>query len=223
MEELITCKLCAEIPPGELDEIKRHTLPWIRNFGREEIIALEGDECNSLGVVLEGSVSIQRLLPSGNRVVMDLLSPGDSFGEVIIFSDVQVYPASIMAGEHARIAFLSREEVIRLCQVSPGFLKNFMKLLSNKIWILNRKVKSLSYTSVRQKTVNFLLEAYTQQRSAVLHFDLSRREMAEHLNLPRPSLSRELAALKAEGWIDYGTDTIWLLKISCLEDCLVEG
>lgn len=223
MNEFITCKLCKGIPDKELEQINRQSTPWTRNFGREEVIALEGDECTSLGVVLAGSVSIQRLLPSGKHVVMDVLYPGDSFGEVIIFSDVHSYPASIIAGEYARVSFLTREQVIRLCQESPGFLKNFMNLLSNKIWMLNRKVKTLSYTSVRQKTVNFLLEAYAQRQNPLLKFNLSRREMAEHLNLPRPSLSRELAALKEEGFIDYDGDTIQLLQISRLEDCLVEG
>lgn len=223
MTEFASCKLCREIQPEEMETINRQVAMRTKEYGKGEIIAFEGDKCSALGVLLDGSITIQRLLPSGKRVVMDTLHPGDSFGEVIIFSDVQVYPASIIAGEYARVVFISKENVLRMCLVSPGFLKNFMTLLSNKIWTLNRKVKSLSYHSVRQKTVNFLLEAYARQKTPELHFDISRSEMADHLGLPRPSLSRELAGLKAAGWIDYAGDTIQLLDIPGLEDCLLQG
>lgn len=223
MTEFASCKLCRGIQPQEMEAINRQVVMRTKEYGKGEIIAFEGDECSALGVLLDGIITIQRLLPSGKRVVMDTLQPGDSFGEVIIFSDVQVYPASIIVGEYARVVFLSKENVLRLCLISSGFLTNFMTLLSNKIWMLNRKVKSLSYQSVRQKTVNFLLEAYTRQKKPELHFNISRLEMADQLGLPRPSLSRELAGLKDAGWIDYAGDTIRLLDLSSLEDCLMEG
>ena len=44
--------------------------------------------------------------------------------------------------------------------------------------------------------------------------------MARKLGIPRPSLSRELAALKADGWIEYDRDTIRIMELKKLEGCL---
>lgn len=219
---LTICKLLWGIPAGDMITLMGNISMRTNRYEKGEIVAFEGDECASLGMMIEGSVTIERLLPSGKRVVMDRLQAGDSFGEVVIFSDVHTYPASVVVDEPATIVFIGKESVLRMCSLSPQFLNNFMNLLSNKIFILNRKVKSLSFTSVRQKTANFILQKYTEQRRLTLSIEESRLEMADRMGVPRPSLSREMASLKAEGWIDFDRDTITIFSLEKLEDCLME-
>jgi CRP-like cAMP-binding protein len=222
MEDLSACKLCQGIPPQTLEQILRKTMLRTCNYRKGDVVAFEEDECTSLGIILSGSVTVQRLLPSGKQVAMDTLQTGDSFGEVIIFSDQQVYPATIVSEEDTKIAFISKEDVLRLCLLSPVFLNNFVSLLSNKILMLNRKIKNLSFSSVRQKTAHYLLEAYRAQQSTRLKFNTSRSDMANQLGIPRPSLSRELAAMQAEGLIEYERGNIHILAIESLEACLSE-
>ena len=44
--------------------------------------------------------------------------------------------------------------------------------------------------------------------------------MGELLNVPRPSLSRELTNMKNEGIIDFDRNTIKILKLDLLEEAL---
>ena len=158
--------------------------------------------------------------PSGKTVRVDRLEAGNTFGEAIVFSDQGSYPATLTANEAAAVISLAREEVPALCARSPRFLNNFLRLLSNKILMLNRKIKSLSYQTVRQKVAGYLLDEQARQKAEVLALTGSRRELAESLDIPRPSLSRELAALKAAGWIDYDRRTVRILDPGRLEGCL---
>lgn len=220
MTNIEECKLFNGIPRAKVTLLLKKISPRVKKVGRDEIIAFEGDECTSIGSILEGEVSIYQMLPSGKKIVIDTLHAGDSFGEVIIFSDQKTYPASIEAASPGKIAYLSRENVLLLCALSPEFLDRFVGLLSNKILMLNRKVKSLSLSSPRLKTIDFILQNYRRQRSLQLHFNESRLEMAEQLGMPRPSLSRELMKLKALGWIDYDGASIKILDLDKLICCL---
>jgi CRP-like cAMP-binding protein len=208
---LQTCVLFQDIPAEELFTLLPYSLS-LRKYAKSEVIAFEEDTCQAIGIVISGGVFVQRLYASGKTITIDTLGPGSNFGEVVIFSDQNSYPATLSAAEDTTLIFLSKEEVFRLCAVSPVFLRNFMALLSNKILMLNRKIKNLSYQSLRQKIIHLLWEEHRRQGQFTLHLSASRAEMAETLGVPRPSLSRELAAMKSEGLLDFDRQTITLIQ-----------
>lgn len=222
MIDLSPCKLFEGLPEEKLQLLLKQIAPRSQKYAKGEVVAFEGDECTSLGIVLSGEIAIQQTQPSGKKFVIDTIASDNSFGEVIIFSEQKTYPASIEASQPTQILFISKENVLQLCSLSPEFLNNFMGLLSNKILMLNRKIKSLSLQSPRQKTIHFILENYQQQKSKLLLFTESRIEMAQALNLPRPSLSRELMKMKACGLIDFDGGTIKILDLEGLETELNE-
>lgn len=193
----------------------------IKFFHREENIAIEEDPCQSLGIIISGNVEIQKIFASGKVITIDRLKQGNIFGEVIIFSNMRKYPATITAVQEASIMFISKEEILKLCSLNSKFLNNFMGLLSNKILMLNKKVKNLSYNSIRQKVSSYLLQEYEKRGNLNLKLNISRKEMAELLGVPRPSLSREMIKMKEEGLIDFNKNIIKILDEESLEDILI--
>lgn len=193
----------------------------VKFFHKDENIAIEEDPCNSLGIIINGNVEIQKIFASGKAITIDRLKCGNIFGEVIIFSNMRKYPATITAVRETSVMFISREEILKLCSLNSKFLNNFMGLLSNKILMLNKKVKNLSYNSIRQKISSYLLEEYNKMGSLNLKLNISRKEMAELLGVPRPSLSREMIKMKEEGLIDFNKNIIKILDEGALEDVLI--
>jgi len=140
---------------------------------------------------------------------------------VMVYADHPL-PSTIMALTQVSLLQLPRESVLTLCQMSPPFLENLMRLLSNKVWLLNEKLKLLSYASIRQKITGTLLSLYQEQGSTQLTLGISRQEMADRLGIPRPSLSRELALMKSDGLIDYWKQSVRLLKLEALEEIMLQ-
>ncbi len=97
-----------------------------------------------------------------------------------------------------------------------------MRTLSERILLLNGKIKSLSYTTVRQKVAHYLLEEYRRQKSTQITLTSARHELADFLAIPRPSLSRELIAMKNEGWIDFDRKTVTIHNVQALEKALLQ-
>jgi CRP-like cAMP-binding protein len=217
---LSVCRLFSPLTQAEINEISAEFRFYSRNYQREQVVAFEDDPCSALGIVAGGSIHIQRIFPSGKLVTLETFNAGDSFGEALVFSDLGRYPATLVAKEDSQVLYVPREDIIQLCARYPVFLSSFMRTLSERILLLNGKIKSLSYTTVRQKVAHFLLEEFRRQQTARLTLASARHELADFLGIPRPSLSRELIAMKNEGWIDFDRKMVTIHNPQALEQAL---
>ena len=199
----------------EIIDFFKDTYYQIKSFSQNDIIAIEGDECVAIGIVLSGSID--------NKVIqMTSFGPGHLFGEVIIFSDVNKYPATVISSSKSEILFISRENFKQFTYTHPDFLEMFLRDLSNKILTLNKSIERLSYNSIRQKISNYILDEYNKQNSHLININMTKQKLAETLGIPRPSLSRELINMKDSGIIDYYKDTIKILDLDQLLKVLDE-
>lgn len=221
VEVLNKCVLFKSINNNEITEALEGIDYEVSNFKKDEIIAIEEEECISIGIILDGIVEIQKTFPSGNIVTLNRFKSGNIFGEAIVFSKKHVYPATIVAVDNSKVMFVHKNDIIRLCSISDKFLGNFMTVLSNRILMLNSKIKILSHETIRKKIANFLLDEYSKQDNKFLEFSYGRKKMAEVLNVPRPSLSRELIKMRDEGIIDFDRNVIKIIDVNLLEECLI--
>ena len=185
------------------------------------IIALEGDLCDSLGIVLQGELEVQKHYASGKVVTLAKLNKGKTFGEAIAFSETNIYPATIVSYKGSIILYISKKDIIAMCSSYPQVLNNFMQLLSSKILLLNKKIKELSFETLRQKISNYLLSQYEIQKTKALILPISRKNLAEHLGVQRPSLSRELVNMKDDGLIDFNKNLVQLKDLKGIESTLI--
>jgi len=192
----------------------------IKNYSKNDIIAIEGDSCNSIGLVLEGNVDIKRML--GSKVIhLSSFSKGDVFGEVIAFSDINIYPATVLASSLCEVMFISKNDFIKFCIHNEEFLESFLNTLTNKIFLLNNSITNLTFTSIKQKICNFLISEYKIQKSKNIKLNMTKEKLAESLGTTRPSLSRELINMKEIGLIDYDRSSILILDLEEIENILV--
>ncbi|CCQ93533.1 Transcriptional regulatory protein [[Clostridium] ultunense Esp] len=222
LEQLSKCVLFKNVKEKELIRILEKTPHQIIEYDKDEVIAIEGDDCHSLGVILKGKVEIQKIFPSGQITTINNFKEGNIFGESLVFSDRHTYPATITAIEPSKIMYIEKTEIINLSILNSKILINFVSVLSDRILMLNERISNLSQDSLRKKISNFLLSEYKKQNNIILTFPYTRKKMAELLNIPRPSLSRELIRMRNEGIINFDRNTIKILKMNLLEDSLLE-
>lgn len=194
----------------------------ISNYQKDDVIAIEGDDCNSLGIILSGTVEIHKPFPSGKIVTINNFEAGNVFGEALIFSGSHKYPATIISSSNTEIMYINKNDIIKLMRSDDRVLNNFVSVLSNRILMLNDRITNLSYDTVRKKIANIILTEYSKQKNKLLTLPFCRKKMAELLNIPRPSLSRELMKMKEDGIIDYHKNKLKIVDIDLLEECLLK-
>ena len=202
-------------------DIFRDTNYTLKKYSKNDIIAIEGDTCTSIGLVLEGNVDIKRML--GSKVVnLSSFSKGGVFGEIIAFSDVNLYPATVIASSLSQIMFIDKKDFIKFCTHNEEFLGMFLNTLTNKIFLLNNSITNLTFNSIRQKICNFLISEYKIQKSKNIKLNITKEKLSESLGVTRPSLSRELINMKDDGLIDYNRSHIVILDLESIENILID-
>lgn len=211
------CMLFTQLNEMMIESLLNFLNYSIVDYKKGTTIAFEDDLCDALAIVISGTIELQNLYPSGKVVTITEMSESDIFGEALLFSKFNHYPITITTSTKASVMYIKKEDMVHGLTHHPILLQNFLGLLSNKLFMLNTKVKVLSLDTIRQKIVSFLLEQYKIQGNMKLKIGLSRKRMAEHMAVQRPSLSRELIKMKEEGLIEYDKHFIEIVDIEALE------
>lgn len=221
IKSLSQCVLFKNLKENEIEDIINSIIYTIKTYEKDDVIAIENDDCSSLGIILSGNIEIHKPFPSGKVVTINHFSAGNVFGEALVFSKKHKYPATIISIDNSKVMYIKREDIVNMMTNNPKIINNFMGVLSNRILMLNDRLTNLSYDSLRKKIANILLNEYKKQNSTDIILPYSRKKMAEILNIPRPSLSRELVNMKDEGIIDFNKNRVKILDIKNLEDSLL--
>jgi CRP-like cAMP-binding protein len=203
-----------------IDQLLGCLQPKVKNYEKNQFIAFAGDEFTSIGVILEGQVTVIKENATGNKVMISLLDPGDMFGEMIAFSNFTKWPATVQATKNSAIMFMEKSAIVgecpKMCSWHKSLIQNMLKIVSNRALMLNKKVEYLSIKSMRGKLSTFFVEEHKKSKGNVLNLTMNRNELADFLNVSRPSMSREMAKLKDEGIIDYKKNQIEIKDLESL-------
>jgi len=220
IENLLEIPLFANIDIKELEYVLNCLQPSRQRYQANDLITLEGHPFTGIGVVLEGEVKVTKTNEAGERIMMSILGVGSIFGEMVAFSSINQWPATVMANTETNVLFIKPEVIVsqcsHMCQGHRQLTINLLHLISDKALALNRKVSYLSIKSMRGKLAKFLMEEHQRQQKQTFDIRFNRNELAEFLNVSRPSMSRELSRMKEEGLLDYYQNTFRLLDINTI-------
>lgn len=216
VQTLLTCPLFENMQSEGLSHLLTCFQPRISSYLKGEYVSLEGDPQDAVGILLSGRLSVNRETITGNKMVMAVLSPGELFGEMAAFSGQTRWPASVLAVENADVIFIP---IVRFsytcnqtCSSHTQLIRNMLGIISRKALMLNRKVEYLTIKGMREKLSRYLTEQSRSKGSTTFTMDMNRNELADFLNVSRPSMSRELGRMRDEGLIDFYRGSVRILS-----------
>jgi CRP-like cAMP-binding protein len=221
-QDLLNSLIFEKIEEQELMSILTCLKPRIKTFNKDEIIVIENDQYEGLGIILSGEVLVTKENEVGERHVIAKLKKGRNFGEMVAFSNMKKWPATVIAQTSCVIMFMAPETIItnccNLCSGHHQLMQNFLRIVSHKALYLNRKMEYLSIKSMRGKIAKYIVETFKQNQKVIFDLPLNRNELADFLNVSRPSMSRELARMKDEGIIDFHKSSFKILALDKLNE-----
>ena len=96
-----------------------------------------------------------------------------------------------------------QEEMMR----NAKLLQNMLRINANMIVLLSQKVQMLSIRSLRMKLAIYLLENTSEEQNTLL-LHRTQSQLAEYFGVQRPSLSRTLGEMVADGAIELNRQEI---------------
>jgi CRP-like cAMP-binding protein len=220
--DTINCKLFENMSAGELQTLLDCLNPRVVRLKKNDIANVAGDKFEGLGVVLTGQAAVVKENASGSRIILTMLKPGDLFGEMAAFSGNDKWPATVIAQSECSIMYMPPDKILGQCEKAclshRTLIMNMLRILSDKALTLNRKLEYLSMKSLRGKIARFLLEHSRKSGQTTFLLPMNRNELADFLNVSRPSLSRELCSMRDEGLLDFHRSSVQLKDVRLLED-----
>ncbi|PKK40703.1 hypothetical protein ABB02_00036 [Clostridiaceae bacterium JG1575] len=190
----------------------------ITKYPQGAVIFNEGEACTSIFIILEGSVRIQKIDSSGRYFNVGDAHVGEMMGPNVLFSLHSTYPLSTMALSEVTLLSLSKELVLKLCQVNVHFLESLLRIASSKAFMLTRRLDEVTIQTLKQNLSRFLLQAKEAQGLDTITLPFTKKAWAEELGVQRPSLQRELRRMEDLGAILVARDRITILDAKRLED-----
>jgi CRP/FNR family transcriptional regulator, cyclic AMP receptor protein len=182
-----------------------------RTFPKNTIILNEGDETDSLYVIVSGRVKVFLANEEGKEIVLDTQGPGEYFGEMVL--DEGPRSASVMTLEPCKFQLIPKEDVKALLQTHPEFAMHLVRKLIYRARVLTEHVKSLALQNVYGRFAKLLNEmAVPQEGKRVLQEKLSQQEIANRVGASREMINRIIKDLTTGGYISVDGQRIVIHK-----------
>ena len=171
-----------------------------RTFLRNAIIVTEGDEADTLYVLLAGRAKVFVADDEGHELQLNQIGPGEYFGDVTL--DGGPRSASVMAIEPCRCAVVKRDELSRFMAEYPEFAVHLTRKLAHRVRALTAGMRDLALMDVYGRVARLLLElAEETDGKLVIGEKLTQKDIAQRVGASREMISRIFSDLTEGGYV----------------------
>ncbi len=184
-----------------------------RSFRRGASIIRSGESASSLHVIVSGMVQVVVSDRHGAEVILDILKPGDYFGEMGLIDDLPP-SATVTARESCEILILAKNDFTTCLRENGNLAVALQRGLVKRLRGANSKIGSLALLDVHGRVARALLDMSTTVDGQQVVNKLSKQDLAKLIGASREMVSRVLGNLQAQGHIEMSRSAIILKKTS---------
>ncbi len=208
---------------SSLSDAERTTLSagcQLKRLSRGDMVLRTGELCDAFYVVILGQVKLYVATPNGQEKVIEIVSPGRSFAEAMMFLEI---PAILNAQSLTDTLLLcvSKKTVFSEISQDPRFALRMLAGISKRLHGLVQDVEGYALHSGMQRLIGYLLrdvEDVDARSPGVITVSLpvSKATIASRLSLTPEYFSRVLHELEEEGLIGIEKREIRILDVQRL-------
>lgn len=173
-----------------------------KSFQKGETLLIAGTITERMGLVLEGSVTIESNDAWGNRTIISHVGQGQVFAETYALLENEPMLVDVTASEDCRVFFLRSGRIQSLKNsLEPWALKYITNLLTismHKNLILSGRSFHTAPKTIRGRVMAYLNSVSLQKHSREFDIPFDRQQLADYLNLERSALSKELGKMQKD-------------------------
>ena len=202
---LLRNSLFSGLTPIELDALTK--LLRQSEVKARSVVCRQGDPGNSFYVVLSGLLKVVTASEDGHDVVLSMLGPGMTFGEIALL-DGKPRSASVVASQTSTIATIDRPSFNRFLESHPEARDKLIVALCGRIRTLTDRVEDLSALEVPARLARTLISlsetlGSEMQGKRYVHARISQGEIGSMVGAARESINKIMRQ-----WEDRGVITV---------------
>lgn len=204
--------LLADLPPDDVRQML--AIARRRTFARGEVVFHRDDPADSLHLVVRGRFGARVLTPLGDSVLVDVLGPGQSFGELALIDEAR-RSATVEALEVGETRSVFRDDFVTLQREHPGVKDVLLRLLADQLRRSTERVVEAHYVDAETRVRRRLSELAATYDGGVV--PLTQEDIAAMAGTSRATVNRVLRDEEKLGTVVLGRGRTTLLDREALE------
>ena len=201
---LAVLPLFSDLSPADLSRMALGC--ELRRLGRGDTVFHYGEPCEEFHVVVTGQVKLFALSQTGQEKVIELVGPGHSFAEALMFTS-KPYILNAQALSSTLLLTVSKQAIVSEIERDPRFCMRMLAGISRRLHGLIHDIESGALQSGVQRVIGYLLREHEMSENAndetfTVALPVSKATIASRLSLTPEYFSKVLRELEEKGLIE---------------------
>ncbi|MDX1431461.1 MAG: Crp/Fnr family transcriptional regulator [Gammaproteobacteria bacterium] len=217
-EELRGIYLLAGLTDEELEEVARG-LRVVR-LAESERLFDHGQPARFFFYLRAGEIKLFRTSAEGGEKVIDIVRPRETFAEAAMFMQAGGYPVSAEAIVASELLAFEQKTMMTLLGNSTATCFRLMAIMSRRLRQQVDEIDRLTLHNATFRLVSFFLQQIPPDvlQSPEIHLTTPKHVIASRLGIQPETLSRILARLAREGYLEVQAQNIVLKDLDALRE-----
>lgn len=216
---LTQCPVFRGINEKEAELLLKKIHFQVKNYKKDEILAVAGEPVLNLNIILSGSVRGEMIDFSGKTIKIEDIEAPKPLAAAFLFGQDNKFPVTVTANKDTKILTMPVTEFLKLLQLDTQILKNYLNSISSRAQFLSQKLHFLSFKTIKGKVAHFLLKQAGEKFHSI-ELKNTQQQLADLFGVTRPSLARVFGEMQKEGLIKFSNKTVTLLDKKALNEIM---
>jgi CRP-like cAMP-binding protein len=199
IDDLRNAPLLSGLSDDQLERVRRRAVQ--RRLDEGELLFTQDDAAERFYLVRSGQLRLFRLAPDGSEKVIEIVSPGQTFAEALMFLEEPRYPVSAAALAPARLIAIDAGDFAAMLRGSMDTCFIVMGALSKRLRALIGEIDELTLHTAKGRVARWLL-AHCPADHRALVLDVPKGVLASRLSIQPETFSRVAKQLATDGVIE---------------------
>lgn len=214
IEDLRRNYLFSDLDEAQLQRVARHAAHVHLNDG--EALFEQGDLATRFYLLLSGQVKLFRLSPAGNEKVVDIVIPGSTFAEALMFLDRPHYPVGAQALQASELISIDAADFADMLRGSVDTCFVMMGAMSQRLRGLLREIDDLSLHSASCRVAAYLVK-HAPAGTESFELPVAKQIVASRLSVTPETFSRIIKQFSNSGLIRIAGSRVTIVDRAALD------
>jgi len=210
--------LLGKLSGDEIDTLLHYTR--VERYPAGSEIFSKGSPGSSMMAVLRGTLKMSSVSADGKEVVLNLMNPGDCFGEIALL-DGEARSTDAVAMTDCELLMLYRRDFMPILEKRADICLILLKVLCQRLRQTTEQVEDVLFRHLESRIAKALLHlaesASLHNVQGIVDLHVSQRELGNIAGCSRESVNKQLQIWHRAGLIDLSKGSIVIRDIPAIE------